>query len=195
MWPHVLEGGKGGLQSFQPTAKLYILAHGHSRVPRFITTGSTQSWTADQLAELLLADGLSLEQRDIELLVCHAGHSVNTIKGAAQLEAVLDKRRIAREASNTSKVAALAKKFEKLAAEQKPPTFFETDPEHLLLPMAAQLASALRQRKFTHFRIISYKCPIAQYSHGAHIYLDLGAKGGKWGAKADDHPEYRAIWR
>jgi hypothetical protein len=195
MWPHALEGGKGGLHIFDPTAKLYVLIHGHKSLPLFVTKGFKQGWTANQLAEQLRLDGLSLEQRDIELLVCHAGESVNTGKGAAQLAALREQNQKALQANNKSKVAELARKWEALIAKQQPPKSFEDDPEHLLLPMAAQLASALRQRKFTHFRIISYKCPVAQYSGGRHVYLDLRPKGGQWGESADDHPIYRAIWR
>jgi hypothetical protein len=62
--------------------------------------------------------------------------------------------------------------------------------------MAAQLPQCLKHKGFTHFRLISYKCPVAQYSHEGHVYLDLRDKGGAWGVRADA-PEnliYTAIW-
>ena len=192
MFPRALEARKGGLEAFHPTVKLYILSHGHARMPLF--TSASLSWTADQVAAQLKADGLSLEQRDIELLVCHAGESVNSREGAAKLMELRDQYRRAKETGKEGKVKKLVAKYENLSAQQPQPTFFEHDPERLLLPLAAQLSAALKRRGFTHFRIISYKCPVAQYNPDGHVYLDLASKGGQWGVSADDHPEYRVIW-
>lgn len=192
MHPQPLEAGKGGLEAFDPTVKLYILAHGHARMPLF--TSSHVAWTAEQLADRLVADGLSRQQRDIELLVCHAGESVNSREGAAKLMAIRDEFLRAKQAGKDGKVKKLVQKFENLSAKLPQPTFFENDPERLLLPLAAQLAAALKRRGFTHFRIISYKCPVAQYNPDGYVYLDLTPKGGAWGVRADDHPEYRVVW-
>lgn len=194
MYPRVLEGGKGGLVNFDPRAKLYILSHGHSRMPMFTTKAGR--WTAAQLADLLVQDGLHKDQRDIELLVCHAGESVNTREGGTKLMAIAQQASAAKSQGNNNKVETLRKKFESLSAKQQQPVFFETNPEKLLLPMAAQLSQALRERRFTHFRIISYKCPVAQFSPDGHVYLDLRPKGGDWGISADS-PQgspYRVIW-
>lgn len=193
MYPIAIEGGRGGLGDFMPTAKLYILAHGHNRLPMFKTEAGY--WNADQLADLLLRDGLSLKQRDIELLVCYAGESVNTKDVAAKMMGLQTQYTAEKAAGNESHVKQLVRKYEELEKKSHP-QFFENDPESLLLPLAAQLSQALRIRRFTHFRIISYKCPVAQYNPGPHVYLDLTEKGGPYGVSADDpqYTQYRAFW-
>lgn len=192
MYHQVLEGGKGGLGDFFPTVTLYILAHGHSSMPLFTTKAGT--WTANQLVDLLVRDGLSHEQRDIELLVCHAGESVNTREGAAKLMNIRDQALKAKDQGKLSKFEEFKKKFAKLESQKQPAAFFETDPEKLLLPLAAQFSQALKNSGFTHFRITSYKCPVAQYNPDAHIYLNLTPKGGAWGVSADEQPQYRVVW-
>jgi hypothetical protein len=195
MYHTPFEYGGGGLREFRPTEKLYILAHGHAQVPLFVTEKG--SWSAAQIAEMLLKDGLSKEWRDIELLVCHAGESVNTKTAGDKLLAIRTQAKAAEAIGKTGRVAQLKAKFEAFARAHNKQRFFESDPERLLVPLAAQLAMALRSLKFTHFRIISYKCPVAQYRGGPHVYLDLTLKGGDWGVSADSPKgrAYRVVWR
>jgi hypothetical protein len=89
LYKRAFQGGQGGLGQFSSKAKMYILCHGHSRLPLFSTEGG--KWTAAQVAQMLLDDGMNKDQRDIELLVCHAGESVNSIKGAEALSPIREK--------------------------------------------------------------------------------------------------------
>jgi len=194
MSPTILEGGKGQLRSFEPTMKLYILAHGNEFVPVFQTD---KSWNAEQLADLLVSDGLNLKQGEIELLVCHAGESVNTVKKGAALMKIRDAFKAAESKGLTSKAAELKNEFKESAKYSPPTKFFESDPENLLLPLAAQFTQALKDRHFSNFRVTSYKAPVAVLFDGGVIHLDLKWKGGKWGESIDakDNCKYRVVWQ
>ena len=186
-------GGQGGLGDFVPQAKLWILCHGHARMPRFTT--SAGRWSAPELAALLAADGLPKAQRDIELLVCHAGESVNSKANAKRLlglQAKADRHK----ARGRQIPAGLQAKYKKASAAGQQPQFYESaaNASALLLPMAAQLSQALKDEGFTHFRLISYKAPVSMYSHGQRVHVDLSARGGRWGTPITEAPEYRAIW-
>jgi len=195
MHPQALHGGQGELGFFPPTTKLYILCHGDPNMPLFVTHAGG-SWSAWQLADMLAADGLERDHRDIELLVCHAGESVNKATNGAKMMRLREEAKAARAEGNGRQLADAQKKFAGLRANAPATQFFEVDPTRWLVPMAGQLAGALRERGFMHFRLISYKCPIAQYNPGAKVYLDLTTKGGNWGESADSpkNLKYRAIW-
>ncbi len=191
----VLHSGQGGLANLHPQSKLYILAHGHPHMPVFCTKAGG-SWTAGKIAGMLRDDGLSLEHRDIELLVCHAGESVNTKSGASAMMKLRTEANWARARNDQAKVSQLNTQFDGLKAGAPAPQFFEVDPERWLLPLAAQLTGDLRRRGFTHFQLISYKCPVAQYiDPNGGVYLDLRPKGGSFAASLASNLQYRVVWR
>lgn len=186
-----LENGACRLGDFTPQSKIYILVHGHAQMPLF--SNSNGKWSATQLARMLEADGLPKDQREIELLVCHAGESVNDKKTGAKLLNINSQAQAAKaQGKSIDKLVGL---FSKVAGKGTGPSFFESDPEKLLLPLAAELAQALKHLGYTNFRVISYKCPVAQYSEDGEVYLDLTKKGGRWGVKAKLHPTYRVVWQ
>lgn len=187
----VLQSGAHELSVFSPTSKLYILAHGHSQMPLF--TNKNGRWSATQVAKMLEGDGLPKDQRDIELLVCHAGQSVNDKQTGAKLLRINEE--VAKAKAESRGIDKLRTRFDKTAAKGTGPAFFESNPATLLLPLAAELAQALKYQGFSNFRIISYKCPVAQFSAGGHVHLDLSSKGGKWGVRAKDNPSYRVVWQ
>lgn len=192
LYAEVLEGGRKQLEKFTPTSKLYIVCHGHSRMPLFKTGGGT--WTAQQLVDLLVADGLPKDQREIELLVCHAGESVNTVENADKLLKLHGKAQALKALGKS--FASLGEKFKKTQAKGMQPSSFEgKDASKMLLPMAAQLSSSLKNAGYTHFRVISYKAAVAQYCQDGKVYLDLSDKGGAWGVCIDKKPEYRVVWQ
>jgi hypothetical protein len=201
MFPRALHGGQRELDFLLQTTKLYILCHGDPNMPLFLTHGSNGRggghWSAQELADMLEADGLKRDHKDIELLVCHAGESVNTRANGAEMMRLRAEAIAARAARNDDQLAAARAVLAGLRASAPPSRFFEVDPERWLVPMAGQLAAALRERGFTHFRLVSYKCPIAQYNPpDAKLYLDLSSKGGNWGESADSpkNLKYRVIW-
>ena len=153
------------LSKFSASAHLYLLAHGHSSMPLFTTKAG--KWTADQLADLLLATGIDQTIRNITMLVCHAGESVNTIENA---NAMMDLSVQFASASEERK-AELNKKYEEIKQSAREPGLYERTGDSLediesqsklLLPMAAQLSAALKHRGFSHFQLISFKAPVMQ---------------------------------
>ena len=119
IYPELLEGGKKQLAQFKPSQKLYIIAHGDPRMPVFRTD---KTFTATEVADLLVKDGLSLEQKEIELLVCHAGESVNTAKRAKYLmtlrNKVVETRKI-----DTDAASVLSQRLQAEMKNEKPPEF------------------------------------------------------------------------
>jgi hypothetical protein len=134
-------------------------------MPLFTTKAG--KWTADQLADLLLATGIDQTIRNITMLVCHAGESVNTIENA---NAMMDLSVQFASASEERK-AELNKKYEEIKQSAREPGLYERTGDslediesqsNLLLPMAAQLSAALKHRGFSHFQLISFKAPVMQ---------------------------------
>lgn len=190
LYDRLLQSGTRELGNFSPDSKLYILAHGHSEIPAF--SNKNGKWTATQLANMLSGDGLPNNHREIELLVCHAGESVNNKKTGEKLLRTYQNYEAAK--SGNRNVSKFKKLYNKINKKSTSPTFFEDDPEKLLIPLAAQLVQSLKYIGYTNVRVISYKCPVAQYSAGGEVYLDLSKKGGRWGVKAKDHSQYRVVW-
>ena len=195
MFPRVLHGGEGELRYILPTTKLYILCHGDPNMPLFVTHGGG-SWSASELAKMLAEDGLRKDHQDIELLVCHAGESVNTLANGTEMMRLRSEAKAARAAGDDQRVINVRQEFAGLRASAPASQFFEVDPALWLVPMAGQLAAALREREFKNFRLVSYKCPVAQYNPDAKVYLDLTNKGGGFAESADlpKNLKYRAIW-
>lgn len=180
------EGGLKQLGTLAATDKLYIICHGHAQMPLFVTKKGR--WTAKQLADLVEADGLAKNHREIELLVCHAGESVSSAKaGNARLKI--------QQAATAAKAAG--KPTDKLVASYNKitgpkPAEFTSNTQ--LLPMAAQFVQELKNKRYTNIRIISYACPVAQYWSNGEVMLDLGDKGGQWGQPATRYPQYKKVW-
>lgn len=195
--PVFQQNGACNLSEFDPKNKLYILAHGHGELPYFMNDNG--QWSASQVAKMLKADNLPTDQREIELLVCNAGESVNDKKRAAKLEDLFGKLTDAKAAGKN--IDAIKAQYNRSILKSTAPQPFEKDPEKLLLPMAAQLAQALKLEGFTHFSIISYMCPVSTVMTDEHVRLDLSGKEiapgvkGVWGAKASLFPKFRVVWR
>ncbi len=188
-----LEGGKKQLRNFAPpNYKLYVLAHGHGEMPLFKCNNKT--WTATQLVQLLQSDGLSTAWRDIELLVCHAGESVNSVAVGNQLLEVFSKSKKFEKVPvfGAIKMSNGRKEYAKIAKNGKKPSLF-TDSDQLL-PLAAQFTHALKHAGYTNFRVISYAAPVAQnFTQG--VTLDMKSKGGNWGETLDQNTGLIKIWQ
>lgn len=186
-----LEGGKNELGAFDPVRdKLYIIAHGHEQMPVF--TCNRKSWSADQLVELLKSDGLSTQWGEIELLVCHAGESVNSAQVGNQLLAIRQKLRDKGITKGTGGFKKLEAKFASAASKgQRPGAFVSADQ---LLPLAAQFTQALKNAGYRRFRVTSYAAPVAQYFGTGRVTLDLTDRKGAFGAELNDHPDLVKVW-
>ena len=196
-----LEGGKKELGAFDPlTYKLYILAHGHEQMPVFSIKPHT--WTPKELVALLYSDGLPTTWREIELLVCFAGASVNTTKIGDKLlgirQNMLDLRAqgVDREAPQ---IKQLSKKFDVVAAKGQDPSQFTSDAQ--LVPLAGQFVQALKNHTppYTHFRVISYAARVAQNFSEGQVTLDVRRGKPKkrdkgWGEPLSKHPDKIKIW-
>jgi hypothetical protein len=180
-----LEGGKKELDAFNPlTDKLYILAHGHRRMPVFSITdseGAPRTWTATELVKLLYSDGLPTNWREIELLVCNAGLSVNTTEHSDQLLGLRENMLALKKqgvASNSPKMTPLKTQF--LEVANKPQAHDEFKSAAQVLPLAAQFVQALKTHRhkgracpYTNFRVISYAAKVAQNFSEGKVTLDL----------------------
>jgi hypothetical protein len=197
-FPHMhktpLEGGKKELGSFTPlTDKLYIIAHGHAQMPLF--TCNKKHWNATELVDLLQTDGLPTTWRDIELLVCHAGESVNSVKVGSKLLALQQMGKDLKAqgvAPGSSQFTKLGKKFDAIAAKGPKPSAFTSDDQ--LLPLVAQFTQALKNKKYTNFRVISYAAPVAQNFSTGEVRLDLRKTGGEWGEPLSKYPHLKKVW-
>jgi hypothetical protein len=173
MYPRLLEGGKKELSQFEPTQKLYIVAHGDPRMPIFRTD---KTFSATDLADLLVKDGLSLDQKEIELLVCHAGESVNTEKRSNYLMKMRNKILETRNV-NPDAASRLSNRVQSETRNEKKPEFY--DAEHSSgreLPLGAQLVQALKSHNFTNLVITCYQAPITSTFNNGVVCLDLKGK-------------------
>ena len=100
---------------------------------------------------MLAEDGLRKDHQDIELLVCHAGESVNTLANGAEMMRLRSEAKAARAAGTINGIN-VRQEFAGLRASAPASQFFEVDPALWLVPMAGQLAAALREWKFKNFR-------------------------------------------
>jgi hypothetical protein len=201
MYPRLLEGGKKELAQFKPEQKLYIVAHGDPRMPIFRTD---KTFSATELADLLVKDGLSLEQKEIELLVCHAGESVNTEKRSNYLMEMRNKivqtRTVNAEAAN-----GLSKRLQTETRNEKAPQFYDANnSKERELPLGAQLVQALKGHNFTNLLITCYQAPITSTFNNGVVCLDLKGKTNLAGKPMNDtdvpvtSPEggrRRVLWR
>jgi hypothetical protein len=198
-----LAGGRKQLGAFEPSSdfKLYIMVHGHAQMPMFTCNG--KYWNATQLVALLKSDGLKTTWRDIELLVCHAGQSVNKVKIGTKLVTILresqalhswqanqEARGITFGSEQTSKsIERVETKFKETAAKGKEPGAYTSKSQ--LLPMAGQFAQALKSAGYTHFRVISWAAAISMdFFQKKEIELDVPGDS----KLASDHKELRMVW-
>ena len=66
----------------------------------------------------------------------------------------------------------------------------------MLVPLAAGLSGALKNRGYGYFTITSYKAPVCPPgTHPGEVALDATDKGGHYGERAATRPELIAIWR
>jgi len=207
-WPNMshpyTEAGLRELGSIPITDKLYILCHGHSEVPLFSTTKG--NWTPAQIATFLENDGLKKQHRVIELLVCHAGESVTTLKTASARLEVFREMESAKADGKVTGIMPLTrhddsfknkinKKYEKIKGP-KPAAFNSPDQ---CLPLAAQLIEQLKHKGYTNLVLISYAAPVAQcWSHKTKdVVLDLREREpkGKWDTPIKERMDLKKYWR
>ena len=198
--PTLHGAGQTGLEKFGSRSRCYVLAHGHAEFPVFSTQKG--KWTADQLARMLVDSGLNPDIKFIELLVCHAGESVNNLEAGNELYRLWRSYRAAE--GNAKKQERIAEAYKAYAkAHGSAPTiyhdatvnWFQKDEAEnlarmerqskLVLPMSAQLTQALKQLGVNSFILTSYMAPVNQdagpkeFRSGpspAGVRLDLEAK-------------------
>ncbi|NJM59358.1 MAG: hypothetical protein HC769_36760 [Cyanobacteria bacterium CRU_2_1] len=192
MHPNILTGKPKPLSQLSPFAKLYLLAHGHATLPKFVIKGTdgakdSGSFTADELAEWMENDGFKKDHRDLELLVCHAGVSVGSLELVKKRQAIANRWKKIQvsaisEQEKENYKQQINKEFMKL--HQEPSPFISSDQT---LPMSAQLVQALKNRGYTNIRVISYRGSVLQnfgkkhpYDYLVDFYTNQG-KGIQWG--------------
>ena len=190
--PHktALEGGQKQLGGFDPlTHKLYIVAHGHEQMPLFAC--NKQRWT-EPVGRLVGRRWSTPDWREIELLVCHAGQSVNTAKVGEKLLAIHQKSLTV--AVDPAKVNSLRDQYNAIAPKgQRPSPFLSQDQ---LLPLAAQFVHSLKTHNppYTNFLVTSYAVAVCQHFSLGYVTLDLTGNGGPWGALPAQYPHLIKVW-
>lgn len=165
MHPKILTGQPNPLANLSPNVKLYLILHGHAKLPRFVVHGDNHnpiSFAPAKLAEWIERDGLRKDHRELELLVCHAGESVGTKEIVKKREAIREKYHKVNASKKTEKQKQklqnkLKTQFDKLGIE---PSEF-TKPDQWL-PLAAELVDELKKRNYTNIRVIAYKGAVRQ---------------------------------
>ncbi len=192
------------LSKFSAKARLYILAHGHAKMPLFSTTAG--NWTADQVASMLLDCGLRSEIRHITMLVCHAGESVNTVENAKALLEIQSRFTAAKEAKNQALMDQLTAAYSQASKSASAPRFYEradnsteaiAQQSKQLLPMAAQLSAAMKKLGFAYFMLESYKAPVNQSSDPVTYFSGRATDAGirlDLTDKRDTDPELKRLW-
>ncbi len=209
--PEIPTGIYKPLKDLDPNAKLYLIAHGHKDLPKFTIAGhdgtGSGSFTPDELAHWMENDGFNKEHRELELLVCHAAQSIGT-KSIIEKRQKINKEWEKIKESGISEVEKerqkqrLNEEFKRLDTE---PSEFKYSEQ--LIPMAAQLIQALKNRGYSKIRMISYEGPVRQKfgeknPYDLYDYLlkereDLRGKGQVW-VEVDgvDKPgaDYKKVW-
>ncbi|MCA9557166.1 MAG: hypothetical protein H6704_13935 [Myxococcales bacterium] len=187
-----MEGAGCDLSDFDPKGTLYIIAHGHTRMP--LATCNNRQWQARELVQMLIGAGLPRDWREIVLFICHAGESVNSKSNAQKLLDLRAKKPTDMHARGAQrKLDSLAKSYQSTQAKGLQPAPFTSEKQ--LLPFAAEFTQALKTNGFTHFRVTSYAAPVAQSFGDGVIRLALQQRGGQWGEPASRHPHLIKIWR
>ncbi|WP_147298039.1 hypothetical protein [Trinickia dinghuensis] len=178
------EGGATGLEKFSSNAKCYILAHANTDMP--VVQTKKGKWNSAEIAAMLLASGLNPEIRQIEMLVCHAGESVNNAAAGNKLYELFRKYKAAQAAQNETLAAAVEAQYAAASALTTDPKFYEdgsnpftesdeqrerrlTKQSEQLLPVAASLSDALKKLGFSNFTLTSYRAPV-NTNFGAKVY-------------------------
>jgi ribosomal protein L4 len=189
--------------------RLFIVAHGHRHLPWFVS--NKMKWTAKEMAKLLESRGLPKDHKDIYLLVCYGGLSVNEKKTAKKMLKIIDERKNADKKNNKTLVKKKEKEFKTLADTIKPA---EYDKESQELPLAAQLAHELKSlpRPYKNFRIIAYDGAVSAVNIQSYSRVVLELEDGsklveklkkKWtldeekaaiDGRIRDKKIYRSVW-
>jgi hypothetical protein len=161
-------GGGRSLGNLDEKKKLYLLCHGHGAMPLFCTKAGR--WTAAQLADLMMTDGLKAGHREIEMLVCHAGESITTNDASEQRMAIYHQHAQAKAQGNNAAMQKLEAKFMKVVAQGPGPAVFSHADQ--VIPLCAQFIDALKQRGLTNIRVTAYKAAVSQAFDGSRqVYL------------------------
>ena len=226
----IWQGGDGDftdLSKFSVNSTIYLLAHGHSEMSVFKI--NKRHFTPKQFVDLLIKDKIRFDHKNFIMLVCHAGQSVNTKKSGNALWEIQQSNNEANAAilrlsgTDVDEMERLKSiKKENLRnwtaafndASNRKPEMFESfskdDIEKQLLPLAAELSSAMKISGFTNFALRSFKAPVQNIVTNLKICLDLTYARSKFDARlqfslpaghqwnnvpVDLVPEWEVIWR
>jgi len=166
----IIHRGQGLLGTLDSKDKLYIISHGHSRLPVFcVKSGAKMS--PRELGLYLQDEGLKHDHKVIELLVCHAGESIpRLITGTVTGDKILSALKL---------------------PIPKPAPFLTSSQ---LLPLAAQLMGILKELNYTNLQIISYACEVSTSFDTQGVRLHLHKHGGRKDALAKNNPTFRKEW-
>lgn len=166
---------------------LAVMAHGTAEAAVSVKKGSTKRrWSAAELAQQLADDGLSTGHRVIELLVCEAASSTNTVKVADELGKMREKYLATTDPKAKLKLEADFKKKAESVPTLTDMSKWTTD---YLLPFGAALVQELKNRKFTNIRVYCYKHPVSAHFTGGKVWLQDPVDGDRE-AKLSDRVQW-----
>jgi len=167
----VINGNTVALGTVDPTAKLYIICHGHQDMPRF--TVGKEKWTAQEMADLLENSGLKKTHREIVMLVCHAGQTLgkqSVINQRLGIQSTYTKVK-----GSTGKIGKMREQrainqFNELKDQASPTDFTNKDQ---VLPMICQLIDALKAKKYNFIRMQAFLGPVkANLTYGIKVEVN-----------------------
>ncbi len=202
VYQQVMVGKGGGLDQLTDTARLYIMAHGHTVLPIFCLEKSPTTWTAGQMAAMLRMDGLPTTHVTFELLVCYAGLSTVTADRLAQVTRLQQAYKATVAAAGQRPLnAAQQRLVDRAAAAYKaaidssvPPTDFASPRQ--VQPLVCQLVTELKRLGFNTLRVTAYKAEVSTSfsagTGGGQIKLTL--PGYQFPEPATNHPDLIVTW-
>jgi hypothetical protein len=182
----LLVGGAAQLGQVQPTEILAVMAHGTAEAAVSVKEGNKRRWTPAELADQLQKDGLSQKHRVLELLVCEAASSTNTVQGAAELGALRMKYLAT---TDPAAKAAIEKKFKEIEAKSPRVTDMSKWTAKNLLPFGAAFIQEMKNRHYDFIRVYCYKHPVSSHFTGGRVWLQDPAKGDR-PAKDEDKVQW-----
>lgn len=186
-------GGANDLGTLNVNTRLYLLAHAHYEYSKF--EDDNQKYTAEEMAELLVGDGLPVGLKHLELLTCKAGASTVTTVLMAKFRDLANKAARAQAQNDQKKLGKLLADFDKLKAKLPEASDYQSDDQ--VLPLGAQLAQALGNLNRKALIITCYKAPISYLFAGGEVNLivPLGPDEVPGPRRAAQYPDLKTTWR
>jgi hypothetical protein len=145
--------------------EILIVAHGNAMYPKldigFGADGTElrESFTADEVANMLVQDGLACDHHQITLIIVRGGLRLSDDDVKMRYLEIYKKIEFARRAKNKDLLEDEKNEWAALAMRQRSPNVFENNDDigKQEVPFAVNLAFSLKQKGFLDIRVNSFK--------------------------------------